>query len=52
MLFTVSRYGLAVLASSLSKSYCNCVDLPDAGWSAIAGVSKYDSIRAGNFLTS
>jgi len=52
MLFTVSRHGLAVLASSLSKSYCNCVDLPDAGWGAIAGVSEHDSVRAGNFLTS
>jgi hypothetical protein len=40
MLFTVSRHGLAVLASSLNKSYCNCIDLPDAGWGAVAGVSE------------
>jgi len=52
MLFTVSRHGLAVLASSLNESYCNCIDLPDAGRGAIAGVSEHYSVRAGNFLTS
>jgi len=52
MLFTVSRHGLAVLTSALNKSHCNCVDLPDAGWGAIAGVSEHDSVSAGYFLTS